>query len=62
MEAIYMSPNDAAKRYGICRCIVYELLRMNEAPQTIKVGNRRLIPIREMDAFMASFTTKGVKQ
>lgn len=52
MESIYMSPSDAAARYHVCRKVIYDMLRMTEAPQTIKIGNRRLIPIKAMDEFV----------
>lgn len=50
---IYMSVTDAAKRYGIGRTLMYEILAMNEAPKTLKLKSKRLLPIAEFDAFMA---------
>lgn len=59
MEALYMSPAEAAKRYGICRKIIYELISMSESPPTLKIGNRRLIPIAQWDEFIKKqFETK----
>ena len=52
MEALYMSPADAGKRYGVCRKMIYELINVPESPSTLKVGNRRLLPIAQWDEFM----------
>jgi len=51
-EPIYMSVDQAAARYGICRVNIYEILKMPECPATLKVGQRRLLPIGKFDAFM----------
>lgn len=56
MTPLYMSPSEAAKRYELARSTVYELIAMPEAPATLKVGQRRLIPISPMDKFMSTFT------
>jgi hypothetical protein len=49
---IYMSVSDAARRYGIGRDLMYELIGMNEAPATLKLKGKRLLPIAEYDKFM----------
>ena len=54
MEALYMSPADAGKRYGLARSTIYQIIELPEAPATLKVGARRLLPIKEYDAFMVS--------
>lgn len=53
-EPIYMSPLEAVERYSLGRTTIFELLRMPDCPTTLKVGNRRLIPIKEFDAFLIS--------
>lgn len=52
MEAIYMSPGEAGERYNLCRKVIYELINTPESPVTLKVGNRRLLPIAQWDEFM----------
>ena len=52
MEALYMSPAEAGERYNLSRKVIYELINMPESPSTLKVGNRRLIPIAQWDEFM----------
>ena len=49
---IYMSVSDAARRYGIGRDLMYEIIGMNEAPATLKLRGKRLLPIAEYDRFM----------
>ena len=61
MDKLYMSPTEAAQRYSLSKTMIYELLGQDDAPVTLKVGHRRLIPIKEMDAFMASFAAKEVR-
>lgn len=59
IKPIYMSVTDAAKRYGIARTLVYEIIAMNEAPETLKVGKKRLLPIEKYDEFIReTFSTK----
>lgn len=52
VEPIYMSVMQACVRYGLCRESIYEIMRMEDAPNTLNVGKRRLLPIKEYDAFM----------
>ena len=52
MESIYMSPAEAGKRYGLARSTIYLIIELPEAPKTLKVGSRRLLPIKEYDEFM----------
>lgn len=52
IEPIYMSIRESCERYGLSRKVIDEILHMPEAPQTLKVGSRRLLPIKEYDAFM----------
>ena len=54
VDPIYMSATQACERYGISRETVYEIMRLTDAPQTLKVGSRRLLPIKDYDAFMRS--------
>jgi hypothetical protein len=49
---IYMSVSDAARRYGIGRDLMYEIIGMNEAPNTLKLRGKRLLPIKDFDAFI----------
>jgi len=54
VEVKYMSPAQAAARYGVCKDTIKEIYDMPEAPGVLKVGKQRvLIPIREFDAFLA---------
>ncbi len=49
---IYMSVSDAARRYGIGRDLMYEIIGMNEAPNTLKLRGKRLLPIKDFDEFI----------
>lgn len=55
MDKLYMSPTEAAQRYSLSKTTIYELLGQDDAPVTLKVGHRRLIPIKNMDEFMKTF-------
>ena len=55
MDKLYMSPTEAAQRYSLSKTTIYELLGLDDAPVTLKVGHRRLIPIKNMDDFMKTF-------
>ncbi len=60
VKPIYMSVSDAARRYGIGRNLLYEIMAMNEAPETLKIGKKRLLPIAEYDKFFEdTFSTKS---
>ena len=52
IEPKYMKTKDAATRYGIKIDGMREITKMPEAPLTLKVGQRRVLPIAEYDAFM----------
>lgn len=52
MEALYMSPSEAGKRYSLSRKTIYEIMKIPESPRTLKVGSKRLIPIADWDRFM----------
>ena len=51
-EPIYMSIQQACERYNLGRTSIKEIMCLGDAPKTIKVGSRRLLPIKEYDAFM----------
>ena len=48
-----ISVNEAARRCGICRSKMFLLLRDGEGPESLKIGSRRLIPVHELDAWIA---------
>lgn len=52
VEPIYMSAKQACERYGLSRDVIDKIINMADAPQTLKVGSRRLLPIKEYDTFM----------
>lgn len=52
IERIYMSPNEAAERYGLCRSNIYAMLNLPDCPETLLVGRRRLLPIAEFDKYL----------
>lgn len=52
MTPIFMSIKDATERYSISRSKVYELINAPEAPATVKIDGRRLIPIAEYDEYI----------
>jgi len=54
IEPVYMSVEQASRRYGICKDLVREIYAMPEAPAKIRVGSRILIPIKEFDVFFGS--------
>ena len=49
---LYMSVAQVAKRYGVSDYTIYGIVRMPESPTTLKVGAKRLLPIKDYDAFM----------
>ena len=53
MDPKYISPAQAAVRYGVSKDTISEIYKMPEAPGVLKVGQRILIPIAEFDAFLA---------
>ena len=54
IEPKYMKTKDAAMRYGMKVDNMREITKMPEAPLTLKVGQLRLLPIAEYDAFMVA--------
>jgi len=48
----------AARELGVCRTVVYELLRDGKI-KSVKIGRRRLIPHDAVEAFIATLTNKG---
>lgn len=55
MESIYMTVNEAIERYSLSRKTIYELINLPESPKTLKVGRKRLIPIKEWDEFTREY-------
>lgn len=53
-KVLLLGVNEAMERYSIGRTFLYELLSRPDAPKTYKLGNRRMIPAEEMDAFIFS--------
>jgi excisionase family DNA binding protein len=53
-----LSIRQAARELGICRTIVYELIR-DAKIKSVKIGRRRLICRDAIEAFIASLTNKG---
>lgn len=54
-EPIYMSVAQAAERYSLKRDAIYEIMHIADAPETLKVGKRRLLPIKDFDVFMKEY-------
>jgi excisionase family DNA binding protein len=52
VERLAYSPEEAAEALGISRHLVYDLLRRGQL-QSRKAGNRRLIGLRQIEAFLA---------
>jgi len=52
VEETHMSIEQAAARYGIGKTGLFEILKMPEAPKGLKIGQRRVLPIADFDAFM----------
>jgi len=49
-DKILVSPDEGARRIGVGLTMMYELLARNEIA-SIKVGRRRLIPVRALEDF-----------
>ena len=63
LEPLYASPAEAAKRYGIARSTMYEIMNMPESPRTLKIGKSRLVPIADYDRFIKEyFFNKGERK
>lgn len=55
VEQIYMSVDEATRRYCVGKNTMYEIINYDGAPMTLKVGSRRLLPIKDYDKFMLQF-------
>jgi excisionase family DNA binding protein len=53
-----LSIRQTASELGICRTIVYELIR-NGRIGSVKIGRRRLISRNAIEAFIAALSNKG---
>jgi excisionase family DNA binding protein len=49
---------EAARRIGIGRSELYVLLRSNRV-RSVKIGRRRLVPVAELNRFVASLLSVG---
>ena len=58
IERLAYSPGELAKALGISKTYAYSLLREGRI-RSIRVGSRWLIPVREVEAFLAS---KGAEE
>ena len=56
IEKIYMSPAEAAERYGLSVTGIYRMLGLPDAPKCLKIGQRRLIPIKEFDTYIETLS------
>lgn len=54
ISQLYMSTQDACKRYSISRTTLYSLFQLDECPLIRKLSNRVLIPVKEFDEFFES--------
>jgi len=52
-QLLLLSTTEAARRLGISRAYIYELLATNQLA-SLKVGKRRLIPDAECQRFIAA--------
>lgn len=52
VERLAYSPDEAAEALGISRHLVYDLLRTGQL-RSRKAGNRRLIGLHQIEAFLA---------
>jgi excisionase family DNA binding protein len=52
VERLAYSPEEAAEALGISRHLMYDLLRTGQL-RSRKAGNRRLIGLRQIEAFLA---------
>lgn len=59
IEKIYMSPTEAAERYSLSLTGIYRILGLPDAPKCLKIGQRRLIPIKQFDAYIETLSTEG---
>ncbi len=52
VERLAYSPEEAAEALGISRHLIYDLLRTGQL-RSRKAGNRRLIGLQQIEAFLA---------
>jgi excisionase family DNA binding protein len=52
-----LSIRQAAREFGVCRTVIYELLRDGKI-KSVKIGRRRLISRDAIEAFIATLTNK----
>ena len=55
VERLAYSPGELAKALGISKTYAYSLVR-NGRIRSIRVGSRWLVPVREVEAFLAERT------
>jgi len=53
-----LSIRQAARELGVCRTVVYELIR-DDKIKSVKIGRRRLISRDAVETFIAALTDKG---
>ncbi len=51
--ALALSVRDAARKIGISRSSMYEILNQGIGPATVKLGRRRVIRLQELDRWLA---------
>ena len=52
VEILYISPKQAAARYGISADMVRLMIHMEGFPDIMKVGRKICIPVKAFDEFM----------
>lgn len=57
-DALLLSVRDAAKRLSIGRDTAYRLVRSGRL-RSVEIGRRHLIPVNELEAFVARETSNG---
>lgn len=56
--AKYISISDGARRYGLSRTKLYELIKRADSPKVFVVDGKRLMPIFEWDEYIERFALK----
>ncbi|MBS1941291.1 MAG: helix-turn-helix domain-containing protein [Bacteroidetes bacterium] len=60
-ERLSVSVEEAARMLGVCRGLVFRLLREGQL-KSVRIGKRRLIPAEELKAFLQrECAVQGVK-
>ena len=57
-NALALSIEEAGRRMNLSRCSMYKLARAEGFP-SVRVGGRIVIPIRELEAWLADQAKKG---